>query len=151
MPSTRKLERRMTLANSNGKQEQLDYNVTEKNRGSSLARANGGPQTTNGVTTGRKWPRRDLLIAIGVSVLVLILFFLRIDFFESIEAKLFDAHFHLRGARPTDGAITIVAIDEKSLAAVGRWPWSRRVQAQLLEAVGKAGAKAVGFDIILSE
>ena len=141
----------MTLANSNGKQEKLDYNVTEKNRGSSLARANGGPQTTNGVTTGRKWPRRDLLIAIGVSVLVLILFFLRIDFFESIEAKLFDAHFHLRGARPTDGAITIVAIDEKSLAAVGRWPWSRRVQAQLLEAVGKAGAKAVGFDIILSE
>ena len=110
-----------------------------------------GPQTTNGAATGRKRPRRDLLIAIGVSVVVLILFFLRNDFLESIESKLFDAHFHLRGPRPTTDAITIVAIDEKSLAAVGRWPWSRRVQAQLLEAVGKAGAKAVGFDIILSE
>jgi adenylate cyclase len=116
-----------------------------------LAQANVGPQTTNGAATGRKRPRRDLLIAIGVSVGVLILFFLRNDFLESIESKLFDAHFNLRGPRPTTDVITIVAIDEKSLGAVGRWPWSRRVQAQLLEALGKAGAKAVGFDIILSE
>ena len=116
-----------------------------------MAQASGGPQTTNGAVTGRKRPRQDLLIAIGVSLLVLILFFLRNDFLESIESKLFDAHFHLRGPRPTHTAITIVAIDEKSLAGVGRWPWSRRVQAQLLEAIGKAGAKAVGFDIILSE
>jgi adenylate cyclase len=141
----------MTDSDSNGKQEQRDYNLTEKNRGNSLARANVGPQSTNGAATGRKRPRRDLVIAIGVSVAVLILFFLRIGFLENIEAKLFDAHFHLRGPRPTNDAITIVAIDEKSLAAVGRWPWSRSVQAQLLEAVGKAGAKAVGFDIILSE
>ena len=141
----------MIDSDSNGKQERRDYNLTKRNRGNSLAPANVGPQTTNGAATGRKRPRRDLVIAIGVSVVVLILFFLRIGFLENIEAKLFDAHFHLRGARPTDGAITIVAIDEKSLAAVGRWPWSRRVQAQLLEAVGKAGAKAVGLDIILSE
>ena len=141
----------MTDSDSNGKQEQRDYNLTKKNRGNSLARANVGPQSTNGAATGRKRPRRDLVIAIGVSVAVLILFFLRIGFLENIEAKLFDAHFHLRGPRPTNDAITIVAIDEKSLAAVGRWPWSRSVQAQLLEAVGKAGAKAVGFDIILSE
>jgi len=78
------------------------------------------------------------MIAIGVSIFVLILFFLRIDFLETIEAKIFDAHFHLRGPRPANKAITIVAIDEKSLAAVGRWPWSRRVQAQLLDAIGKA-------------
>ncbi len=141
----------MTDSDSNGKQPRRDNDLTEKNRGNSLARANAGPSKTNGAAISRKRPRRDLMIAIGVSIVVLILFFLRIDFLESIEAKIFDAHFHLRGPRPTNNAITIVAIDEKSLAAVGRWPWSRRVQAQLLEAIGKAGAKAVGMDIILSE
>ncbi|MFQ5872375.1 MAG: CHASE2 domain-containing protein [Dehalococcoidia bacterium] len=82
---------------------------------------------------------------------MLVLFFLRVDFLESIEAKLFDAHFRLRGPRPAHRGITIVAIDEKSLASVGRWPWSRAVQARLLEALGKGGAKGVALDIILSE
>jgi adenylate cyclase len=116
-----------------------------------LAPASVRAQKTTGVPSGWKRPRRDLLIALGVSAFVLILFFLRVPLLENIEAKIFDAHFHLRGARPAHDAIAIVAIDEKSLAAVGRWPWSRRVQAQLLEAIAKAGAKAVGFDIILSE
>jgi adenylate cyclase len=140
----------MSDSDSNSKAAKREPGVT-KNRGNSLAQGNGKPQTSNGVPAARKKPRQDLLIALGVSVLVLILFFMRNDFLESIEAKLFDAHFHLRGQRPTSGAVTIVAIDEKSLAAIGRWPWSRRVQAQLLEAIGKAGAKAVAFDIILSE
>jgi len=34
---------------------------------------------------------------------------------------------------------------------VGRWPWSRAVQARLLEALGKAGVKGVVLDIVLSE
>lgn len=139
------------MTDSNGKQDQRGHSLTTKNGGNSSARANVGPQTTNGAAIGRRTSRRDLAIAIAVSLLVLLLFFLRIEFLENIEAKLFDAHFHLRGPRPANDAITIVAIDEKSLAAVGRWPWSRRVQAQLLEAIGKAGAKAVGLDIILSE
>ena len=141
----------MTGPGLNGKQGRPDDNLPTKNRGSSLTSANVGPQTTNGVGSGRKRPRRDLVIALGVSAVVLILFFLRIGPLENIEDKIFDAHFHLRGTRPTNDAITIVAIDEKSLAALGRWPWSRRVQAQLLESIAKAGAKAVGFDIILSE
>lgn len=109
------------------------------------------PQVTNGVRSGRRNSRRDLLIAIGAVALVLVLFFLHVDFLESIEAKLFDAHFRLRGPRSVHPGITIVAVDEKSLAAVGRWPWSRMVQARLLEALGKAGAKGVALDIILSE
>ena len=139
----------MAESSSNGKQRAA--NLPQKNRGNSLAPANSGMQKTSGAASGWKRPRRDLLIALGVSALVLILFFLRVGLLENIEAKIFDAHFHLRGARPANDAITIVAIDEKSLAAVGRWPWSRRVQAQLLEAIAKAGAKSVGFDIILSE
>ncbi|MDX1606188.1 MAG: CHASE2 domain-containing protein [Candidatus Competibacterales bacterium] len=52
---------------------------------------------------------------------------------------------------PVDGEVVIVAIDEASLQALGRWPWPRRVHARLLQRLEQAGARAVGFDILLAE
>lgn len=45
----------------------------------------------------------------------------------------------------------IVDIDERSLAAFGRWPWPRTRLAQLIEATHRLGALAVGIDIIMPE
>ena len=50
-----------------------------------------------------------------------------------------------------DDDITIVAIDDPSLAEIGRWPWRRSVHAALLERLAEAGAKVVALDIILNE
>lgn len=47
--------------------------------------------------------------------------------------------------------IVIVAVDEQSLREVGRWPWSRRVHAELVRTLGAAGAKAVALDIVFAE
>ncbi|WP_341686314.1 CHASE2 domain-containing protein [Limnohabitans sp.] len=47
--------------------------------------------------------------------------------------------------------IVIVAIDENSLSQLGRWPWSRRHHAQLIERLHDSGAKAIGLDILMSE
>lgn len=47
--------------------------------------------------------------------------------------------------------VVIVAIDDNSLAALGRWPWRRELHAQLLERLTQAGVGAVGMDMILSE
>ncbi len=53
--------------------------------------------------------------------------------------------------RPADGPI-VVAVDEPSFAEVGRqWPWPRSLHAQLADALRKAGAKAVGLDIVFAE
>jgi adenylate cyclase len=53
--------------------------------------------------------------------------------------------------RPADGPI-IVAIDEPSLAEIGQqWPWPRSLHARLIEALRKAGAKALAFDVIFAE
>lgn len=52
-------------------------------------------------------------------------------------------------AAPDD--ILIVAIDEPSLAALGRWPWRRTVHAALLDRLGQSGVRGVGLDVILSE
>ena len=45
----------------------------------------------------------------------------------------------------------IVDIDEKSLSAVGQWPWPRTLIADLIGALQKAGATVVGFDAVFSE
>jgi CHASE2 domain-containing sensor protein len=52
-------------------------------------------------------------------------------------------------AKPTD--IVIVAIDDASLAGLGRWPWPRSVLAQGLDNLAGAAPRAVGIDLILSE
>jgi len=45
------------------------------------------------------------------------------------------------------GDILIVKIDDASLRKVDRWPWPRRRHAQLTDALAKAGAKRIFFDI----
>ena len=51
---------------------------------------------------------------------------------------------------PASGQIALVTIDDKSLHKVGRWPWPRRYHAVLTDAIDKAGAKAIYFDIVFS-
>ncbi|MEG0879903.1 MAG: adenylate/guanylate cyclase domain-containing protein [Janthinobacterium sp.] len=51
-----------------------------------------------------------------------------------------------------DRRIVIVDIDERSLAKVGRFPWSRDIQARLVrQLTGHYGVAALGFDISFPE
>lgn len=45
------------------------------------------------------------------------------------------------------GQIVMVGIDDKSLAEFPSWPWPRSRQGELVEALGKAGAKRIFIDI----
>lgn len=56
-----------------------------------------------------------------------------------------------RHARAADPAVLIVAIDDASLAELGRWPWARGVHALLLDRLSAAGARAVGLDLVFAE
>ena len=51
-----------------------------------------------------------------------------------------------------DARIVILDIDEKSLAEIGRWPWSRNVMADLTEKLfDHYGLALVGFDVVWAE
>ena len=52
-------------------------------------------------------------------------------------------------SRPAQPDIVLITIDDESIAALGRWPWSRRTHAELLERLREA--RAVGLDLIFSE
>jgi adenylate cyclase len=50
-----------------------------------------------------------------------------------------------------DAPITIVDVDEDSLAKFGQWPWPRSLDAQLVEKLRDAGAAVLAFDIVFAE
>ncbi|MFZ5672303.1 MAG: CHASE2 domain-containing protein [Pseudomonadota bacterium] len=50
-----------------------------------------------------------------------------------------------------DLPVRIVDIDERSLAELGQWPWSRKVLARLVDELNTLGAAVVAFDIIFPE
>ncbi|MAA64458.1 MAG: histidine kinase [Alteromonadaceae bacterium] len=47
--------------------------------------------------------------------------------------------------------LELVAVDEKSLRALGRWPWPRKLHAELIDKLTDAGARVVVFDVLFSE
>ncbi len=92
-----------------------------------------------------------LQIAIFIVISLLILFFFDIAFLRYMELRTYDLRMVYRGERTIGKETAVVAIDEKSLTELGRWPWSRATMAELLNAVKAEGVKAIGFDIIFSE
>lgn len=53
------------------------------------------------------------------------------------------------GIAPTD--VVIVAIDDASIAELGRWPWRRDLHAELIDRLRAMGAKAVALDLLVTE
>jgi adenylate cyclase len=70
--------------------------------------------------------------------------------FTGLELATWDTFFRLRGQRPPDNDIVIVAIDDASLNWVQeRWPWQRSRLADIVNWLSKAGARVIGLDIFL--
>ena len=73
-------------------------------------------------------------------------------FVTSLDLAIADARLRALMPRTLDPRIVIVDIDEKSLAEVGRWPWSRdRLAALADELFGRQQAAVVGFDVVFAE
>ena len=53
--------------------------------------------------------------------------------------------------RPADPSILIVDIDDRSLAQLGAWPWSRETHARMVDRLTEAGAKTIVYDVLFSE
>lgn len=71
--------------------------------------------------------------------------------FFSLNDKLRDFLFIIRGELPQSERIVIVDIDEAALKQFGQWPWPRNIVADLLNRLSDAGAGIVGLDIVFAE
>ncbi len=71
-----------------------------------------------------------------------------------IEYFFYDLRYRLtlkKNEEISPNKIVILDIDEKSLQAEGRWPWSRVKIGKLVEKLAEDGAVVVAFDIVFSE
>jgi CHASE2 domain-containing sensor protein/signal transduction histidine kinase len=57
----------------------------------------------------------------------------------------------LHAKRHSPSNIVIVAIDDESIAELGRWPWPRDTHAALLEQLAKAKTLSVTYDVLFTE
>lgn len=73
-------------------------------------------------------------------------------YLKNVENRVQDERFNLRFKKIfPDDRVVVVAIDEKSINELGRWPWSRKVIAKLVDNLTKLGAEVIAFDIVFSE
>jgi adenylate cyclase len=88
-----------------------------------------------------------LAILIGVAALRIA------DFapIEELRVRTFDSFQRIEPRVKTARPVTIVDIDEKSLAKFGQWPWPRTRIADIIVNLSRLGAVAIAFDIVFAE
>jgi adenylate cyclase len=89
-------------------------------------------------------------VGAGLTLLAVVTYFLGIPLLDLLELKTYDMR--LRALRPAPPQhVTIAAIDERSLAELGRWPWSRVTLSTLVDRLEEAGARVIAFDVFFTE
>ncbi len=72
------------------------------------------------------------------------------DLIQSLERKAYDWGVLASSRQPSD-RIAIIAIDDQSIANLGRWPWPREIQAKLLDILAEGHVKVVGQTALFFE
>ncbi|HEX4986908.1 MAG TPA: adenylate/guanylate cyclase domain-containing protein [Burkholderiales bacterium] len=98
------------------------------------------------------------LVRIALGVMVVLIFaghagrYYQIPLIDRFENIVYDARLRLTMANGIDPRIVIIDIDEKSLAAEGRWPWRRdKLGAMLDQLFDHYKVGIVGFDVVFAE
>ncbi|MGH8801695.1 MAG: CHASE2 domain-containing protein, partial [Casimicrobiaceae bacterium] len=68
-----------------------------------------------------------------------------------LQSAWFDTLQRIAPREVESSPVTIVEIDDRSLATFGRWPWPRNLLAHLIHTIGGAGPAAIGVDIVMPE
>ena len=87
---------------------------------------------------------------LGLVVVVLMLFAGSSDLLQSLERKAYDMGVQATSRTPSD-RIAVIAIDDTSIANIGRWPWSREVHAKMTDLLAGAKAKVIGNLVFFTE
>jgi diguanylate cyclase (GGDEF)-like protein/PAS domain S-box-containing protein len=103
-----------------------------------------------------QWPRlnqfrnrnafilRIIVLVVGVALLSFS------EALERIDSVFYDKISLIQQSSPSSN-IVIVSIDEASLQAFGRWPWSRSIHAELINLLAQVGDNVIALDLLFSE
>ena len=112
------------------------------------------PKSPKGPRRRGRW-RRIVSIErlLGSSLLAALLVVQFVDPYpvELLRLKMFDQYQKWQPRTVTLRPVVIVDLDERSLAEIGQWPWSRAVIAQMVQNLFQQGAALVAFDVVFPE
>ena len=97
----------------------------------------------------RRGQPSDAILALVVVVAAFALHFAT-DLFGGLERRYYDFASTRSDRTPSD-RVAIIAIDDESIANIGRWPWPREVHARLIDQLAAAGAKTVAHTAFFFE
>ncbi|MFV2031050.1 MAG: CHASE2 domain-containing protein, partial [Gammaproteobacteria bacterium] len=69
---------------------------------------------------------------------------------QGLERAAYDWGVRETDRRPSD-KIAVIAIDDESIANIGRWPWPRDLHAELINKLSRGGAKVIGQTVLFLE
>src|SRR5262245_28159621 len=88
---------------------------------------------------------------LGIAVVIVFAAFARFsDLIPSLERKAYDLGVTATSREPSK-QIAVIAIDNTSLENIGRWPWSRKILADMTDQLAAAKAKVIGYTVLLAE
>ncbi|MSP97617.1 MAG: CHASE2 domain-containing protein [Betaproteobacteria bacterium] len=86
----------------------------------------------------------------GLVVALLMLLVSNSDLLQSLERKAYDMGVTSSSRIPLD-RIAVIAIDDVSIANLGRWPWSREIHAKMADILAGAKTKVIGNTVFFTE
>lgn len=92
--------------------------------------------------------RRDWFT--GLLISFVFMFLAQNELIQGLERAAYDLGVSASQRHPGD-QIVIIAIDDQSLDNLGRWPWPRDIQANMIDKLSAAGARVIGNTILMSE
>ena len=87
---------------------------------------------------------------LGLVVAIVLLVLSGGDLIQSLERKAYDLGVKSASRTPSD-RLAVIAIDDQSIANIGRWPWPRDVHAKRTDILANAKAKTIGYTAFFFE
>ena len=99
-----------------------------------------------------KWLRTSLLVLICALFVLHSIYLPRIPLIDTLERAAYDVRLRLTVPGGVDDRIVIADIDEKSLTALGHWPWDRGILADFMDVMfDHYQVNSLGYDVLFAE
>ena len=93
-----------------------------------------------------------ILAGLAITVLFLGHAVRQYPFVSQLDNIIYDTRLRMTLPREPEKRIVILDIDEKSLGELGRWPWNRKLMAELVDQLfERHGVAVLGFDVVWAE
>ena len=95
--------------------------------------------------------RRISAVGIGLLTLLAALIWFEPRWELRLQSAWFDTYQMLKSRDVVSMPVTVVEIDERSLARLGQWPWPRTILAGMIREIERHAPAAIGIDIVMPE